>query len=78
MLLDDLLKDAPTMRRLVGLIRHHSRPSYEAQLHESFLDHAALQEELFTRLHMQRVKTAGASEADHSTTGRSRDHATSV
>ncbi len=50
MLLDDLLDDGPTMRRLVGLIRHHSRPSYEAELHESFLDHAALQEELFTRL----------------------------
>jgi hypothetical protein len=49
MLLDDLLNDGPTMRSLVGLLRRRSRPTAEAQLHESFLDHAALHEEQITR-----------------------------
>jgi hypothetical protein len=49
MLLDDLLNDGPAMRGLVGLLRRRSRPTVDAQLHESFLDHAALHEEQFTR-----------------------------
>jgi hypothetical protein len=49
MLLDDLLNDGQAMRSLVGLLRRRSRPTAYAQLHESFLDHAALHEEQFTR-----------------------------
>ena len=77
MLLDDLLNDGLMMRRFIGLIRYHSRPSYEAQLHESFVDHLALQEDLFTRLHMQESKRALAPsmrrDPPMSATSRSRD-----
>ncbi len=53
MLLDDLLNDGRVMQRLAGLLRRRSRPTYETQLHESFLDQAALQEELISRLKTQ-------------------------
>ena len=49
MLLDDLLNDQLAMRRLAGLLRRRARPTADSQIHESFLDHAALHEELFTR-----------------------------
>ena len=49
MLLDDLLNDGSVMRSLVAIIRRRSRPTVDTQLHESFLDHAALHDELFTR-----------------------------
>lgn len=49
MLLDDLLNDVSAMRRLVRLLRRRSRPPVDVQLHESFLDQAALHEELLAR-----------------------------
>jgi len=49
MLLDDLLNDEPAMRGLVALFLRRSRPTVDAQPHESFLDHAALHDEIFAR-----------------------------
>jgi hypothetical protein len=49
MLLDDLLSDEPALRRLIGRLRRHNRPPAAAPVHESFLDQAALHEELFIR-----------------------------
>jgi hypothetical protein len=51
MLLDDLLSDEPAIRRLIGLLRRRLRPvADDAPLHESFVDQAALYEELCARL----------------------------
>jgi hypothetical protein len=50
MLLDDLLNDQPALRRLISRLRRHSQRPVDTPLHESFLDQAALQEELFTRI----------------------------
>jgi hypothetical protein len=49
MLLDDLLSDERVLRRLIGRLGRHTRRPVDAPLHESFLDQAALHEELFTR-----------------------------
>jgi hypothetical protein len=59
MLLDDLLNDGQAMRSLVGLLRRRSRPAVDAQLHESFLDHAALHEAQFTRSLVIAAKPVG-------------------
>lgn len=58
MLLDDLLSDKPALRRLIGRLRRYSRRPVDAPLHESFLDQAALHEELFTRFQGAGAETA--------------------
>jgi hypothetical protein len=49
MVLDDLLNDEPAMRRLAGLLRKRAGPATHEPVHASFLDQAALYEELATR-----------------------------
>ncbi len=50
MLLDDLLNDEPAMRRLAGLFRRRPRRTPDGRNQESFLDEAALYEDLIGRL----------------------------
>ena len=50
MVLDDLLNDEPAMRRLVGLFRKRAGPATPEPVHASFLDQAALYEDLVMRL----------------------------
>lgn len=50
MLLDDLLDDEPVMRRLAGLFRRRPRRTPDGPVHESFLDEAALYDDLIGRL----------------------------
>jgi hypothetical protein len=59
MLLDELLNDVPAMRRLARLLRGRSQTPVDVELHESFLDHAALHEELARSLAVGAEAAAG-------------------